>query len=470
MRPGIGWGKMQIPIISGIATRGVDFSSAYPVNLIPVPKVQGISEGYLRPAEGIVSLADGAGANRGGVRWRDRLYRVMGNRFLAVEENGALTDYGFVGGYDWATFTASFDYLAINAGGNIYLFDGTTLQQITDVDLGTSLDVEWINGYFMSTDGDSLIVTDLGNPFSVNPLKYGSSEISPDPVVSLQKLRNEVYAVNRYTVEVFAAVLNPGSGFPFARVEGAQIMKGAVGSRACCEFMQRLAFLGGGENEPPAIWLGMGGDAQKLSTREIDDALRGYEDDVLASVVLESRVDRSHEFLLIHLPDQTLVFDGAGTQAAGQPVWFVLRSGTTPGGYRARGFVWCYNRWNVADPFGTKIGYLSDDELLHYGDAARWEFTTPILYKEGRGAQIHELELVALTGDIADGVSISTQYSLDGAAWSQPRYAAVGKRSKRISWTRQGSFRNWRIQRFAGDSRAHLSFARLEARVEDLAW
>ena len=152
----------------------------------------------------------------------------------------------------------------------------------------------------------------------------------------------------------------------------------------------------------------------------------------------------------------------------------MLRSGTTPGGYRARGFVWCYNRWNVADPFGTKIGYLSDDEFLHYGDAARWEFTTPILYKEGRGAQIHELELVALTGDVSidDDPIISSQYSNDGERWSQPRYIRAGRKgelAKRLVWDRQGTFTNWRIQRFSGDSRAHIAFARLEAEMEMLA-
>ena len=41
---------MQIPILDGIYTdNNSDFRTAYPVNLIPVPKGQGISAGYLRP-------------------------------------------------------------------------------------------------------------------------------------------------------------------------------------------------------------------------------------------------------------------------------------------------------------------------------------------------------------------------------------------------------------------------------------
>jgi hypothetical protein len=60
---------MQVPILSGIGTKGADFTSAYAQNMVPVVKDTGISSGYLRPAPGIVTIADGGGANRGGYRW-----------------------------------------------------------------------------------------------------------------------------------------------------------------------------------------------------------------------------------------------------------------------------------------------------------------------------------------------------------------------------------------------------------------
>ena len=462
---------VQVPILSGIVADGADFRTAFPVNLVPVPKSTGISEGYLRPAEGIITIANGGGANRGGYRWRGVHYRVMGNSLLAVAANGTFTTVGFIDGADWTTFDESFDYLAINGGGKLYLYNGTTLTQVTDPDLGTSLDMVWVNGYFVSTDGAFLISSDINDPFSFNILRYESSEISPDPVVALQTLRNEIYALNRYTIEVFGAVQNPGTGFPFARIEGAQIMKGAVGSRACCEFMQALAFVGGGTNDPPSVWLGQSAQAAKLATRDIDAILREYTDTVLSTVVMESRPDLGHEFLYIHLPDQTLVYDGAASAALQQPIWHILKSDA---GYRARGFVWCYNQWNVADPFGTMIGKLTGDVGSHYGGHIGWEFATPIAYNEGRGAQVHDMELVALAGDIAlgDDPLIATSYTLDGETWSQPRYVRAGRqgeRTKRLTWTRQGMFMNWRVQRFQGDTRAHLSFARLEVQMEPLS-
>lgn len=460
---------MQIPIISGIATSGADFRSAYPLNLIPVPKATGLSEGYLRPAEGIVKYADLPGIDRGGWVWNGVHYRVAGNSLISIV-GGVVSVIGAVEGQDFCTFTEDFNRLAINGGESLYYWDGYTFSQVTDPDLGAVLSVVWVDGYFVTTDGDALVSTEINDPFAVNPLKYGSSEINPDPVVGLVKIRNEIYAVNRHTVEIFQNV--GGSGFPFARINGAQIMKGAVGARAACEFMGGLAMLGGGKNEAPAIWLGGGGNAQKISSREVDDVLRGYTEADLASVVLEARVDRGHEWLYIHLPDQTLVFDGTGTAVAGNPVWFILRSASGP--YRARSFVWLDGAWYSGDPTEPLCGIMVDNSSSHYDDVVPWEFSTPINYNEGRGALINEIELVCLTGNVAvgDDPRVSTSYSLNGESWSQPRYTRAGTNgqlAKRIVWFQQGMFSNWRIQRFQGDSRAHLAIARLEAKIEGLA-
>jgi hypothetical protein len=104
----------------------------------------------------------------------------------------------------------------------------------------------------------------------------------------------------------------------------------------------------------------------------------------------------------------------------------------------------------------------------------RWEFGTLIVYNEGNGAIFNELELVSLTGSVAIGTNpqISTSYSLDGKAYSQQRFISVGTigSNKRLAWFQQGFMRNWRIQCFRGDSDAHVSFVRLEAQIEALAF
>lgn len=464
---------MQIPILNGIYTDGVsDFRTSYPRNMVPVPKQQGISQGYLRPADGIVEFGTGPGVDRGGVNWNEAYYRAMGTKLVSISSTGVLTVLGDIGGDGQVTFDYSFDRLAISSSGKLFYWDGSALTQVTDPDLGVVVDFLWVDGYFMSTDGTSLIVTELNDPYSVNPLKYGSSEADPDPVKGLLKLRNEVYALNRYTIEVFQNI--GGDLFPFQRVEGAQMQRGVIGTYCAAMFLENIAFLGGGRNEAPAIWIGSNSSTQKISTREIDQILLEYTDGELSQAVLEVRVHAGHQFLYVHLNDQTLVYDGSASEVVQEPVWFVLTSSIVGlGRYRARNFVWCYNKWLCGDPTTDKHGYLVNTISSHYGALNGWDFGTVIAYNEGRGAVFHELELVCLTGNAAlgDNPIIWTSYTVDGQTWSQERHRSAGKqgeRAKRIVWLQQGHMRNWRCQKFRGTSDSHMSIARLEATIEGL--
>jgi hypothetical protein len=470
---------VQIPILNGIYTdNGPDLRTSYPVNMVPVPKNSGISSGFLRPGDGIVANGSGPGVDRGGINWNGICYRVMGTKLVTVASNGDVTVLGDVGGPvgTLVTLDYSFDLLAIASGGRLYYWNPitNTLTQNTDPDLGVVLDVVWVDGYFMTTDGEFLIVTELSDPLQVNPLKYGSSEVDPDPVVALVKLRNEVYALNRNTIEVFNNV--GAEFFPFQRVNGAQIQKGVIGTFGCCVFMEQIAFLGSGRNEQPSIYLGSNATATKISTQEIDNLLMNYTEAQLATAKLEARNDKSHQHLYVHLPDRTLVYDGAASQALGEIVWFTLTT-TTAGfaQYRARNLVWAYDKWLVGDPQSSNIGYLVNTIGTHWGQTVRWEFGTIIAYNEGNGALFYELELVSLTGRVALGVNpqISTSYSTDGMSWSQDKFiraGTIGNTNKRLAWFQQGNMRNWRIQRFRGDSDSHISFIRLEAQLEKLAY
>jgi hypothetical protein len=469
---------MQIPILNGIyADNTPELRTSYPVNMVPVPKKSGISNGFLRPGDGIVANGTGPGIDRGGINWNGVCYRVMGTKLVSIASSGVVTTLGDVGGptADLVTLDYSFDLLAIASGGRLYYWNPvtSTLTQVTDPDLGLVLDVVWVDGYFMTTDGANLVVTELTDPTQINPLKYGSSEVDPDPVVALIKLRNEVYALNSNTIEVFDNI--GGDLFPFSRIEGAQVQKGVLGTHACCIYLDSIAFLGGGRNEAPSIYIGAAAQTKKLSTQEIDNLLLQYTEAQLVRVKLEARNDKNHQHLYVHLPDRTVVYDASASEALGEPVWFTLSTSVVGfSEYRARNMVWIYDKWLVGDPQSSSIGYLVQDTGHHWGQQVRWEFGTLIVYNESNGAIFNEMELVSLTGSVALGTNpqISTSYSVDGKAWSQDRTISVGTigSNKRLVWFQQGHMRNWRIQRFQGDSDAHVSFIRLEAQIEPLAF
>lgn len=466
---------MQIPILNGIyADSSSNYRTMYPRNLIPVPKKQGISEGYLKPADGINQFAIGKGVPRGTINWNGKLYAVIGNKFCYVNKKGEITELGTIDNSESpVAMDYSFDLLAIASERKLYYFDGTNFTQVNDPDLGDVLDVVWIDGYFMTTDGNYLVVTELTDPTQINNLKYGSSEVNPDAIQGLLTFRGEVYAVNRYTIEVFSNV--GGQFFPFQRIDGAMIPLGSVGTNSFCVYGKEVvAIVGGGLNEPISVYFIINGQHTNVSTREIDTILQSYDELTLSSIYVESRLDRQNSFLYIHLPDQTLVYDKNASAAVGEPVWFILTSSIVgKGTYRARYLVWVYEKWISGDITSNKLGYFTDDNSNHYGDENGYEFGTSILYNEGKGIIIHELELMVLAGHVENNTetTIWTSFSTDLETWSmeRPRRAGrIGERSIRLNWLQQGNMKNYRIQKFRGTSKAHLAFSRLEARIEPL--
>lgn len=464
---------MKLSILSGIyADQSANWRSSYPRNLVPVPKAQGISDGYLRPADGIVSLGSAPGVSRGGILWQGLVYRVLGTKLCTVAAGGAVSILGDVGGAGPCRMDYSFDRLGIVSGGNLFFWDGATLAQVTDPDLGTVLDARFIAGYWLVTDGTAAAVTDLTDPTSVNPLRYGSAEADPDPILAVGESRNEAYLFGRHTIQVSQNV--GGDNYPFADIPGATVSRGVIGTHAVCEYGGTFAFVGSGRNEAPAVYLMLPGDSAKISTREIDTLLAGYTEAQLAGVVVESRTDKAHEHLLIHLPDQTLVFDAPATKAAQVPVWFTLTSSVVGlGAYRARHAIWAHDRWNVADPTAGAVGYLTDATASQWGAVNGWEFGVAVLYAEGNDALIHEMELVTLAGRVELGADpvVWTSHSFDGLKWSRETAKHCGKRGqtlKRLAWRTQGPVRNLRMQRFRGTSDAFLTMTRLEVQFEPL--
>lgn len=465
---------MQFPILQGIYTdQNSDYRIKYPHNMMPVQLDTGINRGYLRPAYGVsyFDVQDQAfNVDKGSINWNDRCIRVIGDYLVEIFADGTISTIstlsGTTIGNDPVSMDYSFDYLAIADGGNLYIWDGgTTLTQNTDPDLGLVLDVIFIDGYFMTTDGSYLVITDLGNPLSVNSLKYGSSEVDPDPIVGLLKIHNEVYALNRYTIEAF---YNKGGAlFPFARIDGSRIMRGLIGTHAKCELEGQIIFLGSGRNESPAIWRGANSESSKISTREIDSILQTYTENELKTVVIEKLVDRNNQQIWVRLPDKILIYDDVASRSIQQPVWFSID-------YGPKNLCWAYDKWIVGNDDG-EIGYLDLSVSTAFEEQRQWDFQTQLFYNNSKSMIINELELVGLPGRSAVGVNptIWTSYSYDGETWSNERAISAGTqgdRQKRLIWFQNGFARNTRIQKFRGNSDSHLTVTRLEAQVEALSY
>lgn len=458
----------QIPLLSGItATQRADFNTSLPVNLEGVSSETGISQGYLRSAAGAKPFGQGPGSDRGGIEWNGVLYRVMGTKLVSVAASGTVTILGDVGGNGAVSLDYGFDRLAIRSGTALWYWDGTALAQVTDPDLGPCRDMLWMNGHYVTTDGTSIVVTQLSDPFAVDPLKYGSAEADPDAVTGLIRLRNELFVCGEDTIQVM--YYQGGSGFPFAVNDGATIPVGCVGPKAKSLFAQSFAFVGAPRNEGIGVWVAQGGQASKLSTRQIDSYLAAEADS--SSIEVETRVSRDEERLMIHLTGLTLVYLKNASNAAKQPVWYIAASGVgMDQPYRPRRAILCYNKFIVGDADSNQLGVLDDAEAKHFGEGTGWRFETQLIYNGSKGGIIHTLELVGLPGRGNEAVAFLSM-TQDGQTWGLERAGSVGRaaqRGKRCQWRPHLRFENYVGLRFRGNSDALAGWAALEADIESL--
>jgi hypothetical protein len=461
---------MNIPLLSGIVgDETAEFRKNYPLNLEPVAMTNYIANSQLRATAGAVGFVTGPGIDRGGAYFNDMLYRVMGTRLVRLRRSNVIDDLGDVGSGGPVTFAIGPDRLAIRSADRLYYWDDTALTQVTDVDLIACHDVIWIDGYFMSTDGAYVVVTELNDPFEIKPLKYGAAEEDPDPITGLIKFRNEAYVLGRHTIQVFR---NAGTqGFPFITTRGATIPHGCVGAMAKCLFADSFAFIGGARGEAIGVFVAGAGTATRISTRAIDDELAKVEDP--SSIILENRAHRNERRLFVHLPTKTLVFCGNASTVLEEAIWYVAQSGVNKP-YRLRYAVDAYGRIIVADTETALLGDLTYNVCTHFGESAQWAFDAGIVYNESKGGIVHSLELVGLHGRAPTGVNGTAWLSMtrDGENYTTERALPMGSggaHGYRLQWRPRTSFRNYIGFHFRGLSPAMPGFAALQADVRPLA-
>ncbi|RPF70446.1 packaged DNA stabilization protein [Aurantiacibacter spongiae] len=419
---------MQVPIQSGVRSSESGYSTTFPVNLQHEVRESGISKGQLVTTRGATFFATGPGEDRGGAVFKGVHYRVMGSSLISVAADGSIAIIGDVGTDTRpAGFTQDFDRLAIRSAEKLFYYDGADLLKVADFDLGKVLDVDWMDGYFVTTDGEYLVVTDLLDPTSVDALKYGSAESDPDPITGVKVFEEELYGFGRYSVQVFR---NVGStGFPFQNVRGATISVGCVSADAKVRIGQTLAFVGGARDEPIGLYILAGGQATRVSPPEIDDMLVGVDE---AAIVLEARTFGDEQHLVMHLPDRAVVLAIRATGQTGEGAWHIAHSGYFKR-YRPRFAVYCYGRHIVGDIDSTALGVLSQDISEHFGDSIHWQFDAGLLFDQGNGFIVRETELF---GRKPDGdATMWLSMTRDGETYSREiGRRMTGRREERMHW------------------------------------
>ncbi len=453
-----------------------DYRDALPVNMSGVMKPLFGVAGYMLQTPGLTKLGNSVGIDRRGL-WNERHgehYRVSGNSLIKVDLSGGVTVLGTgneISGLGTVSLPYSFNTQGVVADGRFWLYDSVNgLVEVTDADLGNPTDCTWVDGYYFFTDGEYLFHTDITDETSISPLKFATAEFSPDPTLGVEKtVDNKVMAFGRYTIEYFAN--RASANFAFSRITTRAIKAGIVGTHCKAEMMNSWFIMGGRKEEDVSIHQVGVGSVNKIASREIDKIISKYNEYELSSSVLESHVDDDIHYLIVHLPNETLLFNYEVAKQAGiSSAWSILKSDALGDGqWRAKFglFEPRLGKWVYGDKLENIIGVLDNTEATHYGNIAECVVNTPFMYLNG--ASIDELDVQIVPGHtLTKDATVFLSLSFDGVTHSQEvsvNYGEPSEYKKRFIVYSLGHVDSYVSIKLRVASRSRVAFSKMTLQV-----
>lgn len=459
--------EMTISFLKGDAVDNrVDYRDQLPENMTGIIRpILGV-DGYMWQQPGLEEFGTGIGVDRGGL-WNERLnshFRLSGNRFIEVDENGNSTELGIIAGDRPASLPYSFNTQAIIAQGAYYLYDPTNgFRPVTDPDVGVPIDACWIDGYYFFTDGDTIYHTDIDDEESIFPLKFATSEFSPDRTVGVGKTTdNKVVVFNRYTTEYFANQAN--ENFAFTRIPSRAIKYGLVATHLKCEIGGTWYFVGSSKEGTLDVYRLETGKPVPLASREVTQILRVYSEADLEDQVMEARVFDGNEALIIHLPNETLFFSITLAQMVGVEMAWSKLSSPSSNQYRAINGIYDprNDEWVYGDLVTNQLASLNDQIATQFGGEIECELNTPFFYIDS--ASIDEIKIETIPGfNTVDDATVFLSMSYDGVVWSQEitiDYGVPGDYGKHFGALRLGYVDGFVTMRLRWKGQSRMAFSR----------
>lgn len=450
------------------------------INWIPqVAEDDSLSASALIQPKGLTQFGTtGDAANRGAIVMGGIPYVVNGNALYSFDSAGAYTNYGFISGTGRVSMASNGTKLAIVVpGGNAYQFDSSTstITQVTDPDYVTADTVVFKDGYYVYTasDGSIFFNSALNDPLTFDALDFGTAEINPDRIIAAHVNHNELFILGEETIEVFQNI--GGSGFPFQRIQGANIQKGCYAKFSPIEFDNTFMFVGGGVNEKAAIWRVVSSQsAVKVSTDAIDYAIQKFTDAEIANAFsytfsVNGQFIVAFTFESETIPDITFCYNGTSKK------WFQMQSGLSDNKWRVSAIVQAYGEILCSDTEDGRLGKL-DDVYTEYGDTIYQERTSQPYMIDGSSQYWAENELfmesgVGLTSGQGSDPQIRMSYSDDGGrTFSAERarsFGKIGEYNKRIVWRRLGRVPFNRVVRLKNTDPVKANILKMEGTLEE---
>jgi len=228
---------------------------------------------------------------RGHFNWRDRLFQVVSEKLIRIEDTttGAFTVIlGTIEGNEPIDFSIGFNFAVIvvkGPAGKVYTL--SVLDVLKDISgqprVVPSISVENINGItvYIPFNGDPALFSDPGDPGTIQATSFFDAEQLPDRNNAVFNLSNTLYITGTGSIEQFRVVTSPT--LPFRSVTGARINNGFIGG--LLEYGDTFLFIGNEKDQGFGIYAIGQGRAPKISNERIDKILSEHTQAELAEAI-----------------------------------------------------------------------------------------------------------------------------------------------------------------------------------------
>lgn len=382
---------------------------------------------------GITDFASpGNGPHRGGRVIKGVPYVVSGNGLYRITAERSYILLGEIPNADRVSLAGDGTNVMVVTGGWGYVWNGSTVSQITDTDFPGADWGEYLDGYFIVGKDGSIYISDPFNPMAWNALDFANAEASPDDIVGGIVVSRELFLGGQDSFEVF---VNTGDAdFPLERIPSGFSDIGLLSKFGMAKTDNSMFF--------PATDYTVrrmnGYTGVVISTPAISQAIEDLVDKTMFGMAWS---EGGHTFYSLTCSEWTKVYDCL-TQ-----LWHD-RGSYGYDFWRPSMALSAYGRWLVGDQASNKLGALDANTFAQWGEHQIMLATAYV--PPDQNAQIDEprLELVfeqgvgLVTGQGSDPQMMIRQSMDDGRTWGNQHLRSMGKMgeySKRKAvWTRAG--------------------------------
>lgn len=381
------------------------------------------------------------------IKFQHELYCVSGASLTRVDSTGVVTGIWGLPASENVDIAQNTHQLAILIEPNLYVFDGSTLAQVTDPDFlsrgAKRMAVMDNYGGFIEPRSGRWFICDL-NDFTVyDPLDFATAEAKPDDLVSIESNNTQFVLFGEESGEMWDNI--GGSGFPFQRNPNGFFETGCGAPDSTVTVDNTCYWI-----DPDRLARRLEGNiARRVSHEGVEQAWQDYP--TIADAKALTYVRDGHTFVVFTFPTAgaTWVYD-INTQE-----WHERQS-YGHDHWRCAWALNCYDKTLIGDTQSGNVAAMDPRSYTEWGQTLLREATTGAITAQGRDLVHGLVELDLDVGNAplmgqGSAPEIMMDVSDDGGvtfrARSNRSLGATGQYKKKVGWPRNGTS-NERVYRF----------------------